>query len=249
MFKKVGILGLFLLIITGCKSNKTEKLINYEAMIEDFVSNRENQVNYIKFPIEVIEQDIKKNLSQNEWKPFDYEGGVIRIFCSYDAIKKFKTIENLKKIKLNYIYPEKGISKCLYFLYDEYKWYLSKIKVNNENFKHKNSFIGFLNKFMNDSLFRKASIKYPLKFSYLDENSNYKEKTEISNTYKRLKESFELEIPSKILVEIQDYEATTRDSTTRILTFQEPGTGTSIVYYFKKNNSGWQLVEYKNLGI
>lgn len=71
----------------------------------------------------------------------------------------------------------------------------------------------------------------------------------MAKSYTELIKEFDLNINTNTLLLYQDYKTSYNSKDFRIITLEEPGTGTHINYFFKRINTKWYLVKYENLGV
>jgi hypothetical protein len=249
MMRKIKTAFLLSLLIASCNSHIKTSDANIDSLFWEFFVHSENQIANIHFPLRMIDNGTARTLTKSDWTTLKEYNGFTRIFCSENSFLNFKANPSPKTIDLDYITPEENLISQMTFSKRNNSWQLEELKLTKENFQNADNFIGFLNKFMADSIFRKERIKFPIEYSERDESSGYNIKTELASDYRTLERKFDLQIKTKVILLLKDNEYSNCKGDYQILHYQESGTSTNITYYFKKINSNWFLTKYENLSV
>ena len=143
---------------------QAEKELIY-AFYNRFSSDVDFQLTRIKFPLKIQIYNQISYVDKNDWKhdylflPLHYATHINdenKSGVDYNADYGDKSI-------FSWIYPLLNKKKDYYFIRENNQWLLSKILISALNSHNPESFINFLQRFMNDSLFQISRTKFPFK--------------------------------------------------------------------------------------
>lgn len=230
-------------------SNNTEIKKKAERLFDfyySFAYNKKFQIERIKFPLTIEENDKKYQVNKLEWKQdslFTNLEYITFIYNSHSQTFEYDK-DNGDKAIFSWIYPLKGEQKDYYFIRETDKWYLLKVSTHTFENSNPETFIPFLQKFMSDSAFQKSRIKFPLETLFLEgtEDGDYKEKTE--NTNSNDWKFISLYDKAKSITNFSDsWDSKINEKDKMLLYIGGVENGINIKYFFTKIDEKWYLTK------
>ena len=226
---------------------QAEKELIYD-FYSRFCSDNDFQLSRIKFPLKIQRDNQISYIDKYDWKhdylflPLQYATHINddnKFGVDYDADYGDKSI-------FSWIYPLLNKRKDYYFIRENNQWQLSKILISNLNSHNPESFINFLRRFMNDSVFQISRTKFPFKVKTW---TGSEEETKDTSYFKDLSQWRFISLYNG-LDSLTDFsndwnsEIPDKDQLTVFIGGVE--NGISVSYYFKKFDNLWFFIELED---
>ena len=208
-----------------------------------FTGNKRQQLKRIKFPLEMVENGHKRNISRNEWKTdhfFMEQGFYTLIFDNR------KQMELPKDTSVNHVIMEKIIfstSMVERYHFDRLtgKWMLTKIHKNPISENPNASFLSFYHHFVTDSVFQMQSLDDFVTFSGPNPDDDFEELVgEI--TPEQWPAFAPTDLPDKTIYNII-YGDEQVGSNQKIFLLRGISNGQELELTFKHNGGQWKLLK------
>lgn len=231
--------------LTTTKQEDNEMIFDF---YHRFSTDNEFQLTRIKFPLTILKDNKTVIVEKKDWKHDDLFfslGYTTQILDSRSNTIDYRTDFGDKAI-FSWIYPLLQKQKDYYFIREKCQWYLSKIVINDQNSEDPNSFIQFLQKFMNDSIFQVSRIKFPIKIdtwtgdeeeardtTYLVKQSNWR----FFSIYNGI---------DSLTNFSNNWNSSIKPTNQLTLFLGGVENGISVKYYFQRINNTWYLVRLED---
>jgi hypothetical protein len=243
-------------LVSNDSTIRSDSLITKEQkekeLIDDFYgrfsSDNDFQISRVKFPLEMQIGDQVSTIQKKDWKhdylflPLQYATYILDYNNSgidYGADYGDKSI-------FSWIYPSLNKKKDYYFIRENCQWYLSKIVISTINSEDPESFIKFLQRFMNDSIFQISRTKFPFKI-----NTWTGSEEESKDTTYLIKQSQWRNISlynglDSLTNFSNDWNSDIKNKDKLDLFLAGVENGISISYYFQKLDKKWFIIGLKD---
>jgi hypothetical protein len=227
------------------KNDSTELIFDFYSK---FYSNTDFQINRIKFPLKVVMNNQISTVQKKDWK-HDY------LFSTLQYVTYITDFNNPgidysadygDRSVFSWIYPSLNKKKDYYFIRENSQWHLEKIVINSQNSQEPESFIKFLQMFMNDSIFQISRIKFPIKISTWTGSEEDSKDT----TYLKQKSEWRFITLYNGLDSLTNFsnnwDSDIKDNNQFNIFIGGLGNGISVDYYFQKIENKWFFIELKD---
>jgi hypothetical protein len=210
-----------------------------------FGYNTTFQLSRIKFPLSVYSSSGVDSIIGENWL---HDPLFVKKECLTHFIQGHKNdfkfdIDIGDELKFYWIYPDQGLRKAYCFKRDTGEWFLHKIEYSDLGKDYTNDFVAFYANFLQDSVFQKDHIVFPLVV-----NTYYDAPDEMfkDTTYSIAKTNWHILSSDSIMNFEYSWSKNTKFGDKQMIFLNGNDNGIYEEYYFEKINNEWFLVLYND---
>ena len=222
----------------------------FDDFIWNFASDERLQRRRIRFPLHVITKDSIRQVERKDWQ-HDHlfaEQPTYTLMFDKESDLDFEGDTSLKTAVVEWLYLDSMMRQRYFFERDMGAWMLDSISllplapIDDES-----GFLTFYSRFANDSIYQLDHLTNPIAFVTLDPDDEFS----ILETTLGISQwfAFKPELPVDRLTNINYGQANDGRSRRKILKVNGFQDGTSIILYFRKRGSEWEMYKFEDTSI
>lgn len=222
----------------------------FDDFIWNFASDERLQRRRIRFPLHVITKDSIRQVERKDWQ-HDHlfaEQPTYTLMFDKESDLDFEGDTSLKTAVVEWLYLDSMMRQRYFFERDMGAWMLDSISllplapIDDES-----GFLTFYSRFANDSIYQLDHLTNPIEFVTLDPDDEFS----ILETTLGISQwfAFKPELPVDRLTNINYGQANDGRSRRKILKVNGFQDGTSIILYFRKRGSEWEMYKFEDTSI
>lgn len=239
--------------VPGEKQPEEPKPIEADESFDDFIysfaSDKELQIQRVKFPLPYYNGDEKKNIEQRFWKHDNLFTKQNYYTLLFDREEDMDLVgdTSLTSVQVEWLYMKTRMIKKYYFERVKGAWILEAINLRSIEHNENENFVEFFTRFASDSLFQSRRVQDPLMFVTTDPDDDFS----ILETTLDLNQWFAFKpvLPADRLSNINYGQQNSDQSATKILALKGIGNGFSNILYFHRKAGEWELYKFEDTSI
>ncbi|MBB4046123.1 DUF4348 domain-containing protein [Bacteroides reticulotermitis] len=222
---------------------------SFDDFIYSFASDKELQLQRVKFPLPYYNGDEKKNIEKRFWKHDNLFTKQNYYTLLFDREEDMDLVgdTSLTSVQVEWIYMRTRMIKKYYFERLKGAWILEAVNLRPIEHNDNENFVEFFSRFASDSLFQSRRVQAPLMFVTTDPDDDFS----ILETTLDLNQWFAFKpvLPADRLSNINYGQQNSDQSSTKILALKGIGNGFSNILYFHRKGGEWELYKFEDTSI
>ena len=222
---------------------------SFDDFIYSFASDKELQLQRVKFPLPYYNGDEKKNIEKRFWKHDNLFSKQNYYTLLFDREEDMDLVgdTSLTSVQVEWIYMRTRMIKKYYFERLKGAWILEAVNLRPIEHNDNENFVEFFSRFASDSLFQSRRVQAPLMFVTTDPDDDFS----ILETTLDLNQWFAFKpvLPADRLSNINYGQQNSDQSSTKILALKGIGNGFSNILYFHRKGGEWELYKFEDTSI